>query len=110
MSVVSASLWRATGTVRSPPPVPVCSPSPGLVSPCVHTYEDQPDEHKDADHKPPIAREADVMGWPAAHYVAPTEELQSGPIHSLTIRLKCRAFHLLEPAPSLPPSYLVGAS
>lgn len=102
MSVVSASLWHVTGTVCSPPPGPACSPSPGLVSPCVHTYEDQHDEHKDADHKPPIAREADVMGWPAAHYVAPTEELQSGRIHSLTIRLKCRAFHLLEPAPSLP--------
>ena len=78
MSVVSASLWHATGTVCSPPPVPVCSPSPGLVSPCVHTYEDQRDEHKNADHKPPIAREADVMDWPAAHYVAPTEELESG--------------------------------
>jgi hypothetical protein len=46
------------------------------------------------------------MDWSAAHYVAPAEELQSGRIHSLTIRLKCRAFHLLEPAPS----YLVGAS
>jgi hypothetical protein len=49
MSVVSAWLWHATGTVRSPPPVPVCSSSPGLVSPCVHTCEDQHDEHKDAD-------------------------------------------------------------
>lgn len=98
MSVVSASLWHVTGTVCSPPSEPACSPSPGLVSPCVHTYEDQRDEHKDADHKPPIAREADVMDWPAAHYVAPTEELQSGRIPSLTIRLECPAFHLLKPA------------
>jgi hypothetical protein len=88
MSVVSASFCNVTGTVCRPPRGPVYGPSPGLVSPCVHTYEDQHDEQKDADHEPPIAREADVMNWPAAHYVAPTEELQSGRIHSLTIRLK----------------------
>jgi hypothetical protein len=65
MSVVSASFRRATGTVGNPPPEPV--------SPSVHKYEDQHDEQKDAEHKPLIAREGNVMRREAARYLAPSE-------------------------------------
>jgi hypothetical protein len=73
MSVVPASFWRATGTVSSPPPGPVRNPPRGPVSLSVHKYEDHHDEQKDAEHKPPIAGEGNVMRWEAAHYLAPSE-------------------------------------
>ena len=107
MSVVSASLWHSIGTVCSPPRGPVCSPSPGLVSPCVHTYEDQHDEHKDADHKPPIAREADVMGWPAAHSYRGVTEWPDPQSYDTS---QMPGVPSTGARPESAPSYLVGAS
>ena len=102
MSVVSASFWHVTGTVYSPPSGPAYGPPPGPVSPYIHTYEDQHDQQKDAEHKHPIAREDDVMRAQTirdtSHRHLPLPGSCPWWIHNATIRLEHRAFYLLEPA------------